>query len=79
MVDGDEIRKLREKAKMSRGTFAFLLNTSAVTIWRWETGKASPSETASRLLEILNDSPKTVFQLLTKAAARNFVPPILGK
>ena len=48
-----QIKKLREKARVSQPVFARYLNTSESTIEKWETGAKRPSGMALKLLAIV--------------------------
>lgn len=49
----DEIKRLRERNKVSQPVFARYLNTSESTVEKWETGAKKPSGTALKLLAIV--------------------------
>lgn len=51
---GDEIRTIREAARVSQPVFARYLGTSESTVEKWETGAKVPSGMARRLLEIVS-------------------------
>ncbi len=48
-----EIKKIREKNRYSQGLFAKVLNVSIKTVQSWESGQRAPSQSALRLLEIV--------------------------
>ncbi len=48
-----QIKKLREKNRVSQPVFARYLNTSESTIEKWETGAKKPSGMALKLLSIV--------------------------
>lgn len=48
-----EIKKIRERNKYSQAIFAKVLNVSVKTIQSWESGQRTPSQSALRLLEIV--------------------------
>ncbi len=48
-----DIKKLREKCRVSQPVFARYLNTSESTIEKWETGAKRPSGIALKLLSIV--------------------------
>ncbi|HET6217225.1 MAG TPA: DNA-binding transcriptional regulator [Acidobacteriaceae bacterium] len=48
-----EIKKLRERYKVSQPVFARYLNTSESTIEKWETGAKRPSGMALKLLSVV--------------------------
>ena len=49
----DEIKRLRERNKVSQPVFARYLNTSESTVEKWETGAKKPSGMALKLLAIV--------------------------
>jgi putative transcriptional regulator len=49
-----EIKKIREKNRYSQGIFALILNVSVKTVQSWESGQRKPSQSALRLLEIVD-------------------------
>jgi putative transcriptional regulator len=48
-----EIKKIREKQKVSQPVFARYLNTSESTVEKWESGAKRPSGMALKLLSIV--------------------------
>ena len=48
-----EIKKLRERHRVSQPVFARYLNTSESTIEKWETGAKQPSGMALKLLSVV--------------------------
>ena len=48
-----EIKKLRERYRVSQPVFARYLNTSESTIEKWETGAKQPSGMALKLLSVV--------------------------
>ncbi len=57
-----EIKRLRERNKVSQPVFARYLNTSESTVEKWETGAKKPSGMALKLLAIVD---KHGLQVLT--------------
>ena len=57
-----QIKKLRQRLRVSRPVFARYLNTSESTVEKWETGAKQPSGTALKLLAIVE---KHGLELLT--------------
>lgn len=49
-----QIKRIREKAKVSQPVFALYLNTSASTVQKWEAGTKQPSGMALKLLAVVN-------------------------
>jgi len=50
----EQIRALREQCQVSQGVFAKLLNISASTVQKWESGAKRPSPLALKLLEVVS-------------------------
>lgn len=48
-----QIKRIREKQRVSQPVFALYLNTSESTIEKWETGAKRPSAMALKLLSIV--------------------------
>jgi putative transcriptional regulator len=48
-----QIKKLRERYKVSQPVFARYLNTSESTVEKWETGAKRPSRMALKLLSVI--------------------------
>ena len=49
-----QIKRIREAARVSQPVFARYLNTSESTIQKWETGTKHPSGMALKLLSVVN-------------------------
>ena len=49
-----QIKKIRERVKVSQPIFAMYLNTSQSTVQKWEAGTKKPSGMALKLLDIVN-------------------------
>ena len=49
----EQIRALREQARVSQAVFAALLNTSVSTVQKWEIGQKRPTGTALKLLQLV--------------------------
>ncbi len=49
----EEIKRLRERNKVSQPVFARYLNTGESTVENWETGAKKPSGAALKLLSIV--------------------------
>mgnify|MGYP001594432255 FL=1 len=49
----EEIKKIREKSRVSQAVFAALLNTSVSTVHKWEIGQKRPTGTALKLLHLV--------------------------
>ncbi len=52
-LDSRQIKKLREKCRVSQPIFARYLNTSESTIEKWESGAKRPSGMALKLLNVV--------------------------
>ena len=48
-----DIKRIRERARVSQSVFARYLNTSESTIQKWETGQKHPSGMAVKLLHVV--------------------------
>lgn len=49
----EQIRALREQARVSQAVFAALLNTSVSTVQKWEIGQKRPTGAALKLLQLV--------------------------
>jgi len=49
----EEIKRIRETARISQAVFAALLNTSVSTVQKWEIGQKRPTGTALKLLHLV--------------------------
>ena len=49
----EQIRHIREAARVSQAVFAALLNTSVSTVQKWEIGQKRPTGTALKLLHLV--------------------------
>ncbi len=60
-MDGKEVVELRRDLHLTLQSFADKLGVSLHEVWRWENGKAKPSQMAQKLLEQLKKdiSPAT--------------------
>lgn len=52
-LEPEQIKCIREKARVSQAVFARLLNTSASTVQKWEIGQKRPTGTALKLLHLV--------------------------
>jgi putative transcriptional regulator len=52
-IEPNQIKKLRERHRVSQPVFARYLNTSESTVEKWETGVKRPSGMALKLLAIV--------------------------
>lgn len=51
MMDGVEVKEIRDRLNLSREKFARLLGVSFYTVYRWERGQRKPSAMAEILLK----------------------------
>lgn len=49
----EEIKELREKARVSQAVFAAVLNTSLSTVQKWEAGAKKPSGPSLKMLNVI--------------------------
>src|SRR6266567_5490419 len=63
-----EIRKLRDKVKVSQSAFARCLKVSTKLVQAWEGGVRYPDGAALRLLRVAERAPGLVFATGSKAA-----------
>jgi len=57
-IKAKDVKKIREKVKMSQGVFAKLLNVNSSSVKQWEQGKRNPSGSTKVLLELLKKDPE---------------------
>ena len=57
-INATDVKKIREKIKMSQGVFAKLLNVNSSSVKQWEQGKRNPSGSTKVLLELLKKDPE---------------------
>lgn len=57
-INAKDVKKIREKVKMSQGVFAKLLNVNSSSVKQWEQGKRNPSGSTKVLLELLKKDPE---------------------
>ena len=56
-ITPNQIKKIREKTKLSQTVFAKLLNVSPSSVKQWEQGLRNPTGPTKVLLELLEKSP----------------------
>jgi putative transcriptional regulator len=61
-VTPDELTAMRRRADMSQAAFARLLNVSPKTVQSWEQGTRKPAQATLRLIQVLGQDPRSVFQ-----------------
>jgi putative transcriptional regulator len=49
----EQIKQIREEARVSQAVFAAILNTSLSTVQKWEIGQKRPTGTALKLLHLV--------------------------
>ncbi len=55
-MNPDEIKKIRDKTKLTQEQFASIMGITSGTVNRWENGKAKPSRLAiARLQQLIKD------------------------
>jgi putative transcriptional regulator len=58
------VLRLRRSAGMSQAVFARLLNVSSKTVQSWEQGQRRPSQAAQRMLQVFQEQPEMVYQVV---------------
>lgn len=58
-----QIKRIRERLKMSQQLFSLVLNVSNKTIQSWEQGTRHPEKAACRLLQIIEKNPKALLNI----------------
>jgi len=53
-LEPEQIKHIREAARVSQAVFARLLNTSVSTVQKWEIGQKKPAGTALKLLHLVH-------------------------
>src|SRR5437588_749731 len=61
-VTPTELTALRLRTELSQPIFARLLNVSTKTVQSWEQGTRKPSQATLRLIQVLQEEPRSVFQ-----------------
>lgn len=54
-LDPQQIKAIREAARVSQAVFAAILNTSLSTVQKWEAGQKRPAGTALKLLHLIQE------------------------
>lgn len=57
-INANDIKKIRNKLKLSQSVFAKVLNVSPSSVKQWEQGKRTPSGSTKVLLELLKENPE---------------------
>ena len=58
----EEVKMLRKYLHLSQSLFASLLGVNINTVISWENGRNTPSQLASRMMEILSKYPDCVLE-----------------
>ncbi len=64
VIEGPEIRRIREDYKLSQGQFAKLLGISVATLQNWEQGRRMPEGAARVLLQVAAKHPEAVWDVV---------------
>jgi putative transcriptional regulator len=67
-ISPNEIKKIRQRYKMSRQIFARYLHTSSRTLENWEQGRSKPNEQAVTLLHLVKKHPETLSNIADLSA-----------
>jgi putative transcriptional regulator len=59
-----DIRRIRDRLKMSQSEFALMIGVSVATLQNWEQGRRRPEGPARALLKIAAENPKAVIKAL---------------
>ena len=59
-----DIRRIRDRLKMSQSEFALMIGVSVATLQNWEQGRRRPEGPARALLKIADENPKAVIEAL---------------
>ena len=66
----EQIKKLRQRVRLSQDAFAESYGFSVVSLRKWEQGRAVPEQTASLLLRMIAAQPRTVRNLVDAVRPR---------
>jgi putative transcriptional regulator len=64
-ITPQELKRVRERLKISRALFAVYLRTNVRTLENWEQGRAKPNAQAALLINLVKRYPDTVERLAT--------------
>src|SRR5438132_1639997 len=67
----EKIIRLRQRFNLSQRVFAQTLNVSTRTVQSWEQGSRRPSQAAIRLLQLLDERPELVCEIVGITAPRH--------
>jgi putative transcriptional regulator len=51
----DDVRRIRQMARVSQAVFAYILGVGPTTVQKWEQGTRKPSGASRRLLQVIDD------------------------
>jgi putative transcriptional regulator len=68
VVDGTDIKRIRENYRLSQGQFASLLGISTATLQNWEQGRRAPKGAARVLLQVAAKHPDAVWDVVKPSA-----------
>jgi putative transcriptional regulator len=74
--EDEDVRKLRERMKLSQSRFAAMLGISVGTLRNWEQGRRKPEGPARALLRVAAVHPEAVLDALARPAHRRDDPPL---
>jgi putative transcriptional regulator len=66
--DDEDVKKLRQRMKLSQPQFAVMLGISLGTLRNWEQGRRKPEGPARALLRVASVHPEAVLDALARAA-----------
>jgi len=64
VVDGPNVKRIRENYKLSQSKFAALLGISVATLRNWEQGRRTPDGPARILLQVAAKHPHAVLDVV---------------
>jgi putative transcriptional regulator len=64
VMNGTNIKRIRENYQLSQGQFAALLGISAATLQNWEQGRRAPKGAARVLLQVASKHPDAVWDVV---------------
>lgn len=63
-INGPDVKRIREKYKLSQSQFAGLLGISVATLQNWEQGRRAPEGPARVLLQVAAKHPDAVWDVV---------------
>lgn len=67
-VEGEDVRRIRERAGLSQSELAALMRVSVRTLQNWEQGHRRPTGPAEALIRIFDRDPRAAVQALRNPA-----------